>query len=111
MLHSGGNMMSKLSVIGLVAVPVALVSISAFAAETKMKGGTMSMMKHSEVVAVMPDGHMGTLKLDQKMMGSMAKMATPMAGCTMMMTDKDGKVWTVDTSSPDAMAECEKIAK
>src|SRR5262245_34579552 len=89
---------------------VALGIASAFAAETKMQG-TMSMMKHAEIVAVMPDGHMGTMKMDEKMMDMVSKMATPLDHCVMMMTDKAGKVSMVDTSSPEAMKECEKIAR
>ena len=92
------------------AFSIALVVVSASAAEMKMQG-KMSMMKHGEVVAVMPDGHMGTMKMDQKMMDSVAKMATPLDHCVMMMTDKAGKVSMVDTSSPEAMKECEKIAR
>ena len=72
----------------------------------------MSMMKGGEVMAVMPDGHMGTMMMtDAKMMGSMMKMAKPLDHCMMMMTDAKGKTYVVDTSSKEAMAECEKMAK
>jgi hypothetical protein len=74
--------------------------------------GTMSMMKGGEVVAVMPDGHMGTkmMKSDDKMMGAMMKMAKPLDHCMMMMTGADGKTYMVDTSTPEAMKACEKTA-
>ena len=72
----------------------------------------MSMMKGNEVMAVMPDGHMGTMMMtDAKMMGDMMKMAKPLDHCVMMMTDAKGKTYMVDTSSKAAMAECEKMAK
>ena len=74
--------------------------------------GTMSMMKGNQVMAVMPDGHMGTMMMtDAAMMGSMMKMAKPLDHCIMMMTDAKGKTFVVDTSSKEAMAECEKMAK
>ena len=74
--------------------------------------GTMSMMKGNQVMAVMPDGHMGTMMMtDSKMMGSMMKMAKPLDHCMMMMTDAKGKTFVVDTSSKEATAECEKMAK
>jgi hypothetical protein len=40
----------------------------------------MKMMKGGEVIAVMPDGHMGTMmmKSDDKMMGDMMKMSKPL---------------------------------
>ena len=73
--------------------------------------GTMSMMKGGEVVAIMPDGHMGTMMIsDDKMMGDMMKMAKPLDHCVMMMTGADGKTYTVDTSTPEAKKECEKMA-
>lgn len=74
--------------------------------------GSMKMMEGGEVIAVMPDGHMGTMKMsDEKMMGEMQKMAQPMKGCMMFMTGADGKTMMIDTSTDAAMAECEKIAK
>lgn len=76
------------------------------------KMGKMSMMRHGEVIAVIPDGHMGMMTVkEQKMMDSMVKMAKPLDHCVMMMSDNAGKVFMVDTSSPDAMKECEKVAK
>ena len=72
----------------------------------------MSMMKSGEVVAVMPDGHMGTTMMtDQGAMDSMMKMAAPLDHCVMMMTGADGKMYMVDTSSPDAMKTCESMAQ
>ena len=80
-------------------------------AATMAKGDTMSMMKGGEVVAIMPDGHMGTMMMsDKKMMEDMMKMAKPLDHCVMMMTGADGKTYMVDTSSSDAMKECEKMA-
>ena len=91
---------------GLIATAI----FPAFAADSMM--GAMSMMKGGEVMAVMPDGHMGTMMMtDAKMMGSMMKMAKPLDHCMMMMTDAKGKTYVVDTSSKEAMAECEKMAK
>ena len=93
---------------------LALAALAALASPTlaQDKMGSMTMMKGGEVMAVMPDGHMGTMMMtDQAMMDSTMKMAQPMKGCMMFMTDKDGKTMMVDTSSDTAMAECEKIAK
>jgi hypothetical protein len=73
--------------------------------------GTMSVMKGGQVVAIMPDGHMGTMTIsDAKMMDEMMKMAKPLDHCVMMMTGADGKTYTVDTSTPEATKECEKMA-
>ena len=89
---------------------IASVAAPAIAATPTM--GTMSMMKGGEVMAVMPDGHMGTMMMtDAKTMDSMMKMAKPLYHCVMMMTDAKGKTYMVDTSSKAAMAECEKMAK
>ena len=73
---------------------------------------SMSMMKGGEVMAVMPDGHMGTMMItDAKMSADMMKMSKPLSECTMIMTSADGKVYIVDTSTAAAKAECEKMAK
>ena len=79
----------------------------AFAAEM----ATMSMMKGGEVIAVMPDGHMGTMMADEKMAAGMMTMAKPLDHCVLMMTGADGKMYMVDTMSADGAKECEKIAK
>ena len=72
---------------------------------------TMSMMKGGEVMAVMPDGHTGTMMMtDPKMSAKMMKMSKPLSHCIMMMTSADGKVYMVDTSTAAAKAECEKMA-
>ena len=103
--------------ISKIVVSVALLAFSAlpsFAADSMMAGASMSMMKAGEVVAIMPDGHMGTMMMtaaDAKMEANMMKMSKPINGCIMLMTGKDGKTYMVDTSSKDAMAECEKMAK
>ena len=95
----------------LLVATVMITSVAAPAlAATPM--GTMSMMKGGEVVAIMPDGHMGTMMMtDAKAMDSMMKMAKPLDHCVMMMTDAKGKTYMVDASSKDATAECEKMAK
>jgi hypothetical protein len=97
--------MHQLKLAGL----LCLVGIATPALADEMKG-TMSMMKGGEVVAIMPDGHMGTMMADEKMMGQMMKMAKPLDHCIMMMTGADGKTYTVDTSTPEAKKECEKMA-
>lgn len=73
--------------------------------------GMMKMMKGGEVIAVMPDGHMGTMTMsDEKMMGDAMKMAKPLDHCVMMMTGADGKTYMLDTLTPEAMKACEKTA-
>ncbi|MEX6508599.1 hypothetical protein [Jiella sp. M17.18] len=75
-------------------------------------GGTMTTMKGGEVLAVMPDGHMGTTMMtDHAMAAKMMKSAKPVKHCMMFMTGSNGKTMMVDTSSKSAMRECEKIAK
>jgi hypothetical protein len=99
--------MHPLKLAGLLCL-VGLSTTPALADEMK---GTMSMMKGGEVVAIMPDGHMGTMMIsDDKMVGDMMKMAKPLDHCVMMMTGADGKTYTVDTSTPEAKKECEKMA-
>ena len=72
---------------------------------------SMSKMKGGEVIAVMPDGHMGTMKMtDPKMSADMMKMSKPLGACIMIMTGADGKAYMVDTSTAAAKAECEKMA-
>jgi len=100
----------RTSKIFLAVCAVTMLGAPAFAASDSM--GSMKMMEGGEVMAVMPDGHMGTMKMsDEKMMDDMQKMAQPMKGCMMFMTGKDGKTMMVDTSTDAAMKECEKIAK
>jgi hypothetical protein len=105
--------MQLLKFAGLVCL-ACLAASPTFAKEKKAamaKSDTMSMMKGGEVVAIMPDGHMGTMMMsDKKMMEDMMKMAKPLDHCVMMMTGADGKTYMVDTSSSDAMKECEKMA-
>ena len=48
---------------------------------------------------------------DEAMATKMMGMSKPATGCMMMMSDKDGKMSMIDTSSAEAMAECEKLAK
>jgi hypothetical protein len=73
---------------------------------------TMSMMKGGEVIAVMPDGHMGTMMMtDAKMAADTIKMAKPLDHCVMMITGADGKMYMVDTMGADGTKECEGIAK
>jgi len=68
------------------------------------------MMAVDTVMAMMPDGHMGSMMADGAVATKMMGMATPATGCMMMMSDKDGKMSMIDTSSADAKAECEKLA-
>ena len=86
---------------------MAAAAMPAFAAEM----ATMSMMKGGEVIAVMPDGHMGTMMVDTKASSMMMQMAKPIDHCMMMMMGADGKSYMIDTSSADSMKECEKMAK
>ncbi len=69
------------------------------------------MMPASTVMAMMPDGHMGSMMVtDDAMATKMLGMSTPATGCMMMMSGKDGMMSMVDTSSAEAKAECEKLA-
>lgn len=88
---------------------MAAAAMPAFADD--MMAPAMSMMKGGEVMAVMPDGHMGTMMVDEGASMKMMGMAKPIDHCMMMMQGSDGKTYMVDTSSADAMAECEKMAK
>jgi hypothetical protein len=92
----------------LAAACIMAATLPAFAADSMPM---MSMMKAGETVAIMPDGHMGTMMSDAMAGDSMMKMAQPMDHCMMMMMGKDGKMYMVDTSSADSMKECEKMAK
>ena len=72
---------------------------------------TMSKMKGGEVIAIMPDGHMGTMTMtDKKMSADMLKMSKPLSQCIMIVTGADGKAYMVD-STAESKAECEKMAK
>lgn len=93
--------------LAVIAGVVALSASQAFAEDTM---GTMTMMKGGEVTAIMPDGHMGTMKPDAKMSAEMMKMAKPIKHCMMIMTDAKGKAYMIDTSTKKAQAECEKMA-
>jgi hypothetical protein len=72
---------------------------------------SMGMMKGGEVIAIMPDGHKGTMMVDEGAAMKMMGVAKPIDHCTMMMQGSDGKTYMVDTSSSDATMECEKMAK
>jgi hypothetical protein len=88
----------------------AVATMPASAAESMM--GSMSMMKGGETISVMPDGHMGTMMMnDAKMTADWMKMAKPLDHCIMVMAGSDGKMYVVDTSSADMAKECEKMAK
>ncbi len=79
---------------------------------TEAMGGQMMMLKAGEKVAIMPDGHMGTTMVTDKMAGDeMMKMAKPLGHCMMVMMGHDGKMYSVDTMGKDGMASCEKMAK
>ena len=78
-----------------------------------MGGGAMAMSTASagEVVAIMPNGQMGTAMMEGDKMTMTIGMSKPLAGCVMFITGTDGKTYQVDTSSADARAKCEAIAK
>ena len=99
--------MRALTIAGAAAI-VATFAMPAFADDMM---ATMGMMKGGEVMAFMPDGHMGTMMVDAKASGMMMEMAKPIDHCVMLMQGGDGKTYMVDTSSADAMKECEKMAK
>ena len=91
---------------------IAFTALSAGPALAEDAMGMMKMMKGGETVAIMPDGHMGTMTMsDDKMMGDIMKMSKPLDRCVMITTGSDGKAYMVDTSSAEANAECEKMAK
>ena len=95
--------------VGILALCLAAFAVAPVAAQDAM--AAPGMMAGNTVMAVMPDGHMGSMAVtDDAMAAKMMGMATPVAACTMMMTDKDGKMYMVDTSTPEALAECEKLA-
>jgi len=101
--------MRALKIIGAAAIMAGAAALPALADDAM---ATMGMMKGGEVMAVMPDGHMGTMMVtDQMAMDKMMGMAKALDHCVMMMTGKDGKTYMVDTSSAEANAECEKMAK
>lgn len=86
-------------------------SLSAWPALADEAMGMMKMMKGGEVVAITPDGHMGTMTMsDEKMMGDVMKMSKPLDRCMMIVTGSDGKAYMVDTSNAEAAKECEKTA-
>jgi hypothetical protein len=96
----------------------AAVAVPAFAAEAMKSdsmgatGGQMMMLKAGETVAVMPDGHMGTAMVTDKMAGDeMMKMAKPLDHCMMIMMGHDGKIYAVDTMGSEGMKSCEAMAK
>jgi hypothetical protein len=100
--------MRTLTILGL-ACAMAGSTLPAFADEAM---GSMSVMKGGQVIAVMPDGHMGTMMVtDAKMTADWMKMSKPLDHCMMMMTGADGKMYVVDTSSTEGTKECEKMAK
>ncbi len=68
------------------------------------------MMQGGMVMAMMPNGHMGAMPADEATATKISSMAKPLADCAMIVSDKEGKVSMVDTSTPEAKAECEKVA-
>lgn len=79
-----------------------------------MAGGDnamMTTMKGGEVIAIMPDGHMGTSMMTGDKMDSTIGMSSAMSHCMMFITGSDGMMHQVDTSSAAAQKECEGIAK
>jgi hypothetical protein len=104
----GAALLAAVGIMALAAPALAEDSGGAMAAGGGM--GTMSMMEGGSVVAVMPDGHMGTMMADQMQTDSMMKMVKPIDHCMMMMMGKDGKMYMIDTSSADAIKSCEGMA-
>jgi hypothetical protein len=71
----------------------------------------MMMVKKGETIAVMPDGHMGTMmSMDKDMMMSAKKMAKPVRHCMMFMMGEDGKMYMIDAKSGVSRKACEKMA-
>jgi hypothetical protein len=88
-----------------VTILVSTFGIPAFAQDQMM------MVKKGESIAVMPDGHMGTMmSMDKGMMMNAKKMAKPVRHCMMFMMGEDGKMYMVDAKSGDAKTTCEKMA-
>jgi hypothetical protein len=100
--------MRALKILGAACV-VAAAAMPAFADD--MMAPTMSMMKAGEVMSFMPDGNMGTMTVDAAAAAKVTGMAKPIDHCVMLMMGADGKTYMVDTSSADAMKECEATAK
>ncbi len=99
----------RLTQITIAATFLCAAAAPALAEDAMMSAGTMSTMKPGEVVAVMGDGHTGTMMADDKMMQGMMKMAKPI-DCIMIMIGKDGKTYMVTPSTKPEMAECQKMA-
>lgn len=72
--------------------------------------GSMMMMEGGKVVAIMPDGHMGTMMMDTDKMNSTINMSSPLQDCVMFIVGADGATYQVDTSSEMGRNECEQIA-
>ena len=98
--------MRALKILGAACI-MAAGTLPAFAADSMM-----SMMKGGEAVAVMPDGHMGTMMISADMMTpEMMKMAKALDHCVEIMMGTDGKMYMMDTMSADGMKSCEAMAK
>ncbi|MDB5539639.1 MAG: hypothetical protein JWQ89_1366 [Devosia sp.] len=68
-------------------------------------------MQNSMAMAMMPDGQMGWTNVSDDAAGKkISGLAKPIANCSMIITDKSGKMHIVDTATPEAKAECEKLA-
>jgi len=106
--------MRAVTLLGAAAI-LAAVAVPALADDTMgsmgAMGSQMMMMKPGETVAIMPDGHMGTMMADKMAGEDMMKMAKPVSHCMMFMMGHDGKIYAVDTMGHDAMMGCEKMAK
>jgi hypothetical protein len=100
-MMSGGGMMSGNSMMSGGAM---------MSGSSMMSGATMGMMQGGEVMAIMPDGHIGKSMVGAEEAAAIMKMATPLDRCVMIVSGTDGKTYMVDTSSDDARAECEKMA-
>jgi hypothetical protein len=84
---------------------------SAVAAASALAQDSMMMVKKGETIAVMPDGHMGTMMtMDKAMMMTSKKMAKPLRHCMMFMMGEDGKMYMIDAKSGEEKKACEKMA-
>jgi hypothetical protein len=96
----------------LAAIAVPAMADDAMKPAMDAMGGQMTMLKAGETVAIMPDGHMGTAMVTDKMDADhMMKMAKPLDHCMMIMMGHDGKMYSVDTMGHEGMTSCEKMAK
>ena len=103
--------LTTLIVTGLLAAAMGSPVLAEDAMAPMASDNMMGMMEGGEAMSFMPDGHMGkSMVSDQAMMDSMMQMATPLDGCLIIFTGKDGKTYMVKPTTKDEMAACEKMA-